>query len=239
MAVNLRQLLNELPWPVLRFMARRRGLPVSSSASKERLVARLAVGLANLDGARQAVAGLGAPDKELLADLLAAGGSLPLDHARRLYGSLRPLRQVMRLWPEEGVSPLERLALLGLVFYHPPTQALVIPPAVAQALFPALDFKPLAPLPARPAVTKQPSDADWLEPALTARHDVAALLGLLTRHRPVLMQSDGCRPPSWPRGGIGAPNHRPIPAPAASGRRSGGVFCTFWRREPGWLRGRW
>jgi len=135
---TLRQALTLTPWRLLLFIGRQRGLSLSSKISKADLIERLSTHLPDPSALETCLTGRPLEERQALAGLLTAGGSVPLRYLQPFYGSLRSFRQLPAHYPARTIpaaaaagipplSPLERLRALGLIFHHRPTQEIFIP----------------------------------------------------------------------------------------------------------------
>ncbi|GAB4546601.1 MAG: hypothetical protein Kow0063_41080 [Anaerolineae bacterium] len=157
---SLRAALEMTPWRQLRAIGRRRGLRLSSNLRKADLVELLTQALSHPANLEAALATLSQAQQDALADILAAGGRLPLCYLRPRHGDLT-------------AAPLERLQALGLIFHD----------RAADDLFVPHDLVPHLPAPAHPSSPIPAPGKGDLESALVAAHDLACLLALLQREK--------------------------------------------------------
>lgn len=189
---TLREALTRSSWRLLLFIGRRRSLRLSSNAPKAYLIDRLEQALVEPANLAEALAGLGELERRALADLLAGGGRLPRRYLQPRYGDFRPSGRLIgrARADEQDLSPLERLLVLGLLFYDRSAGELFAPAELIPLLENDLPLLMSAgtsagsvtrdETPAGPPAPQLPF-AGRYTPADLACHDLAVLLALLQR----------------------------------------------------------
>jgi hypothetical protein len=196
--ITLRAALQATSWRLLIFIARRRGLSLSSKTRKADLISQLTQLLPDPANLANALAALSPAQRQALDDLLIARGRLPLRHLHSRHGNLS-VPADLTLAQTPGAAPLERLRGLGLIFHDRASDEIFIP----------TDLIPLLPQPdTLPPPRSVELSSGW-SPVDLLCHDLTYLLALLQRDdisplhgrwlppRVLAEWGQGCAAPPW------------------------------------------
>ncbi len=177
---TLREALENTPTGLLREMARTWGVDDAEKAGRPGLAAGLLEKMSQEEAVQAVLRLLDREERDLLRQLLAAGGRLPAPTLTRTYGPLRSADMAPDDWG--ALNPLERLHRRGLLFRAMSAWEDYRGPAffVPAELWPFLPRVPRARpeelLPTLPAEEVEPIPLD-----LSLHRDMAVLLALLRR----------------------------------------------------------
>lgn len=177
---TLREALENTPTGLLREMARLWGVDDAEKAGRPSLAAGLMEKMVQEEAVQSVLRLLDREERDLLRQLLAAGGRLPAPTLTRVYGQLRPADMAPDDW--SALNPLERLHRRGLLFRAMAAWEDYRGPAffVPAELWPFLPRVPRT----QPQELLQTLPENEVEPIpldLSLHRDIAVLLALLRR----------------------------------------------------------
>jgi hypothetical protein len=204
---TLRESLEHMPTNLLREMAQAWEVPEAEKAGRPNLISGLLAQMAQEEAIQSVLRKLDRQERDLLRQLLAAGGRMPAATLVHTYGQLRSANLAPADWG--ALNPLERLHRRGLLFRGYSAWEGYRGPAffVPAELWPFLPRIPratpedlLQPLP--------PSEVETIPPDFSLHYDMAVLLALFRREAYLLTEDGQCPP------GLRALESLVVPLPA-------------------------
>lgn len=188
---TLRESLEHTPTALLREIARQWDIPAAEKAGRPTLITGLLEHMVQEEAIQQLLPKLDREERDVLRQLLAAGGRMPAPALTHAYGQLRPANLAPSEW--SALNPLERLHRRGLLFRAYSAWEGYRGPAffVPAELWPFLPRIPRA-TPEDLLLTLPSPEVAAIPADFSLHHDMAVLLALFHRDVHPLTEDGQC-----------------------------------------------